>query len=121
MQQNKRVRRLRRHRRVRRKVFGTADRPRLVVFRSLRHIYAQLIDDEAGRTLVAAASTSGRVKKMLGEATGKSAESRAVGRAIAEEAHAKGHRRVVFDRGGYAYHGRVKVLAEAARESGLEF
>ncbi len=106
---------------MRKKVFGTADRPRLVVFRSLKHIYAQLIDDEAGTTLAAAGSTSRQVKQMLGAATGKAAESTAVGRVIAEKARAKGHARVVFDRGGYVYHGRVKALAEAAREAGLEF
>ncbi len=121
MERSNRSRRLRRHRRVRKKVFGTSERPRLVVFRSLKHIYAQLVDDSAGTTLAAAGSSSRAVKQYMGESTGKSAESRAVGTMIAEEAQAKGYRRIVFDRGGYVYHGRIKALAEAARKAGLEF
>ena len=121
MVRGKSARRLRRHRRVRKKVFGTADRPRLVVFRSLKHIYAQLIDDETGTTLAAVGSTSRRLQSGLQDAGSKSSRSAAVGKAIAEVARASGRKRVVFDRGGYAYHGRVKALAEAAREGGLEF
>jgi large subunit ribosomal protein L18 len=121
MVRGKSARRLRRHRRVRKRVFGTAGRPRLVVFRSLKHVYAQLIDDETGTTLAAVGSTSRRLRPMLHEAGSKSSQSAAVGKAIAEVARASGHRRVVFDRGGYAYHGRIKALAEAAREAGLEF
>jgi large subunit ribosomal protein L18 len=109
--------RLRIHGRIRKKVRGTAERPRLSVFRSLKHIYAQLIDDTRGRTLAAASSLEqGRTAS-----GGNVAGAREVGRLIAERALAKGIRSVVFDRGGYRYHGRVKALAEAAREAGLEF
>jgi large subunit ribosomal protein L18 len=108
--------RLRRHRRVRSKVVGTAERPRLAVYRSNRGIAAQLIDDTAGRTL-AAASTQDRSL-----AKAKRAEApAAVGKLVAERARDAGIATVVFDRGGYLYHGRVKALADAARESGLEF
>jgi large subunit ribosomal protein L18 len=108
--------RLRRHRRVRGKVSGTAERPRLVVFRSNRGIFAQLVDDEAGHTLAAAGWTS------LDTRTGsKSEQASAVGKALAEAARSAGIERCVFDRGGYLYHGRVKALAEGAREGGLEF
>jgi large subunit ribosomal protein L18 len=104
------------HRRIRRKVHGTAARPRLCVFRSLKHIYAQVIDDAQGRTLAAASSNQ------EGQANGGNlAGAKAVGKLIAERAQAKGIKKVVFDRGGYLYHGRVKALAEAAREAGLEF
>ncbi len=110
--------RLRIHRRIRRKLQGTAERPRLTVFRSLKHIYAQVIDDAAGRTLVAASSA----EKGAGIAGGGSlAGAKGVGQLIAGRAKEKGITRVVFDRGGYLYHGRVKALAEAAREAGLEF
>jgi len=116
--------RVRRHRRVRKKVQGTAERPRLCVFRSLRGIYAQVIDDEAGegqgRTLAQAES---REPGLLAEGASRrdAAAARAVGRAIGERARAAGITRVVFDRGGCLYHGRVKALAEGAREAGLEF
>lgn len=104
------------HKRIRRKVQGTAERPRLCVFRSLKHIYAQVIDDGVGRTLVAASSNQ------EGQANGGNlAGAKAIGKLIAERAQAKGIKKVVFDRGGYLYHGRVKALAEAAREAGLEF
>ena len=104
------------HTRIRRKVRGTAERPRLAIFRSLNHIYAQLIDDDSGQTL-ASAST---VEKDLRGATGGNVEAaRRVGRAIAERAIARGVEQVVFDRGGFRYHGRVKALADAAREAGL--
>ena len=108
----KRVARLRRHVRIRKKVSGTADRPRLAVFRSNRHIYAQLVDDTRATTL-AAASDAG-----LGEGD-KSARARQVGRSLAERARAAGIETAVFDRGGRLYHGRVKQLAEGAREGGL--
>ncbi len=109
-----------RHRRVRKKVAGTPGQPRLCVFRSLRAIYAQVIDDATGRTLVSASSLeSGSAK--TGQAKPKSAASIAVGKAVAERAVAQGITQVVFDRGGYKYHGRVKALAEAAREGGLRF
>lgn len=110
--------RLRVHRRIRRALRGTAQRPRLAVFRSLKHIYAQLIDDSCGRTLAAASSLeSGRRIAGGGNLHG----AREVGKLIARRALDKGIRRAVFDRGGYLYHGRVKALAEAARSAGLEF
>lgn len=110
--------RLRIHRRIRRKVRGTPERPRLCVFRSLKHIYAQVIDDTSGRTLAAASSLE---KNAPVKGGGNVAAAAAIGRLIGERALAKGIKKVVFDRGGYAYHGRVKALAEAAREAGLEF
>lgn len=104
------------HKRIRRKVQGTGERPRLTIYRSLNHIYAQVIDDERGQTLAAASTT----EKDLRDATGGNIEAaRKVGRAIAERAKEKGISEVVFDRGGYRYHGRVKALADAAREAGL--
>ena len=104
------------HRRIRRKVSGTAERPRLAIYRSLNHIYAQVIDDERGRTIASASTT----EKDLRAGTGGNVEAaRRVGRAIAERALAAGVSRVVFDRGGYVYHGRVKALTDAAREAGL--
>ena len=112
--------RLRRHRRVRRKVSGTPERPRLAVFRSLKHIYAQVIDDRSGRTLVAASTLEPDVKAQL-DGKPKVAEAEIVGRVIGERAIAKGITAVVFDRGGFLYHGRVRALAEGARASGLRF
>ena len=109
--------RARRHRRVRGKVAGTAERPRLAVFRSNRGITAQLIDDEAGRT-VASASWLGLAKSFKGD---KSAQATEVGKALAANAKSAGVEAVVFDRGGYLYHGRVKALADGAREGGLQF
>lgn len=106
------------HKRIRRKIRGTPERPRLCVFRSLRHIYAQVINDGEGRTLVSASSAD-KGARVAGGANVAGAQ--AVGRLIAERAKEKGIRKVVFDRGGYLYHGRVKALAEAAREAGLEF
>ena len=112
----KREARLRRHRRVRGKVAGTADRPRLTVFRSNRGIFAQLVDDESARTLASASWTS------LGNRTGsKTEQATAVGKALADAAKKAGVERCVFDRGGYLFHGRVKALAEGAREGGLQF
>ncbi|MFQ5381332.1 MAG: 50S ribosomal protein L18 [Dehalococcoidia bacterium] len=112
--------RLRRHARVRRKVAGTAERPRLNVFRSAVHIYAQVIDDREGRTLAAASDLD---KSLEAEVEGKNKTERAgiVGRVIAERAREANVGQVIFDRGGYRYHGRVKALAAAARESGLGF
>ena len=109
--------RLKRHKRVRAKVSGTPERPRLNVFRSEKNIYAQIIDDVAGHTLAAASSLD---KEIPGNGGNKEA-ARAVGKLIAERAKAKGIGTVVFDRGGYLYHGRVAELAEGAREGGLEF
>ena len=113
-----RAARVRRHARVRKVVAGTEHKPRLAVFRSLTHIYAQVIDDDAGRTL-AAASTLG--KDLKGAAGNKTAQAKAVGSAVAQKAKAAGVTKVVFDRGGNRYHGRVKALADAAREAGLQF
>jgi large subunit ribosomal protein L18 len=109
--------RLRRHRRVRGKVRGTAERPRLAVFRSNRGIFAQLVDDDAGKT-VAAASWVGLPKSFKGD---KSEQATEVGKTLAEAAKKAGVETVVFDRGGYLFHGRVKALAEGAREGGLSF
>jgi large subunit ribosomal protein L18 len=120
MSEQSRIARKRRHRRVRKKVFGTASQPRLNVFRSLRHIHAQIINDEVGHTLVSASTLDGELKKQI-EGLDKTAQARVVGKALAERALAQGVTRVVFDRGGYKYHGRVKALAEGSREGGLEF
>jgi large subunit ribosomal protein L18 len=112
--------RARRKRRIRKKVFGSPGRPRLTVFRSHRHIYAQVIDDLAGRTIAAASSHKiGQVPD--DPPTGKTSVARAVGVAVASACREKGIEKVVFDRNGYLYHGRVKALAEAARKSGLKF
>jgi large subunit ribosomal protein L18 len=110
----------RRHRRVRSKVSGSGDRPRLNVFRSLKHIYAQVIDDNAGHTLAAASTIDGELTAQC-NGLDKTECAKLVGRVIADRAKAAGVSAVVFDRGGYQYHGRVKALAEAAREAGLEF
>lgn len=113
--------RKRRHLRVRAKVSGTSERPRLNVFRSNEHIYAQIIDDTVGHTLVAASTLEKEVRERFPEEHPKVVEARVVGQVIGERARAKGITRVVFDRGGYKYHGRVKALADGAREAGLEF
>lgn len=112
--------RKRRHRRVRGRLSGTAERPRLNVYRSLENMYAQVIDDEQGHTLVSASSND---KEIASECEGKNKTEAAaiVGKTVAERAKAAGISTVVFDRGGFRYHGRVKALAEAAREAGLEF
>jgi large subunit ribosomal protein L18 len=114
------VRRERRQRRVRAKIAGTLERPRLNVFRSARHIFAQLIDDSKGHTIVAASTLDEQVRARAKEMD-KKAEAKAVGQLLAERALAKGLKKVVFDRGGYQYHGRVQSLAEGSREGGLEF
>ena|SRR5215471_16656137 len=112
----------RRHRRVRAKVSGTPQRPRLNVFRSSVHIYAQVIDDERGHTLVAAGSHEADLKaRNAAEHMTKTEKATAVGQLVAERAKAAGITQVVFDRGGFLYHGRIKALADAAREGGLEF
>ena len=116
---SKREARERRHRRVRKRVSGTAERPRLCVFRSNRHIYAQVIDDVAGRTL-AAASTVEVDLRSAGVQTGNVEAAKTVGRLVGERAKAAGVERAVFDRGGWKYHGRVAALCDAAREAGLE-
>jgi large subunit ribosomal protein L18 len=106
------------HKRIRNKIAGTTERPRLAVFRSMNHIYAQVIDDTKGVTLVSASSTE---PDLRGRSGGNIAAAKEIGKLIAERAKEKGINRVVFDRGGYIYHGRVRNLAEAAREAGLEF
>jgi large subunit ribosomal protein L18 len=118
LKESKNKHRQRIHRRIRRRFAGTPERPRLSVFRSLKHIYAQVIDDQAGRTLVAASS---RDLKVAAGSGGNVASAVEVGKRIAERAKENGITAVVFDRGGYRYHGRVKALADAAREAGLEF
>ena len=110
--------RYRRHLRVRQKVAGTAERPRLVVFRSLKHIYAQLVNDDLGVTLLGVGDSSEGVQV---EGKGKIGRGKAVGKLLAEKAKAGGITKVVFDRGGYRYHGRVQAVADGAREGGLEF
>ncbi len=115
--QNSNVARLRRHERVRKNISGTAEKPRLNVFRSLNHIYAQIIDDTKGITLVSASSLDKAFEGKGGNAEG----AKVVGKMVAERALEKGIKTVVFDRGGYIYHGRVAALAEGAREAGLEF
>lgn len=112
--------RKKRHLRIRNKIFGTRERPRLNVYRSLNNIYAQVIDDDAGVTLAAASTLSPELKGRL-KSGGNVEAAAAVGELIAKKAVEKGIKRVVFDRGGYIYHGRVKALAEAARKNGLEF
>lgn len=120
MSRSKREMRLRRHRRVRRKVFGTAARPRLCVFRSLKHIYAQIIDDTQGHTLVAASSAEPSFRQEVGYG-GNVEAARKVGEILAQRAKEKGIEKIAFDRGGYLYHGRVAALAEGARAGGLQF
>jgi large subunit ribosomal protein L18 len=112
--------RQRRHARVRQKISGSANRPRLNVYRSLLHIYAQVIDDESGRTLVSASSLEPAVREQVAGLP-KLEQAKVVGKILAERARAKGIESVVFDRGGYPYHGRVQALAEASREGGLVF
>jgi len=108
------------HQRVRTRVEGTPDRPRLCVYRSIGHIYAQVIDDRSGQTLVSASSLDAETKKGL-KGGGNIAAAKVIGKIVAERAKAAGLKLVVFDRGGYKYHGRVKALADAAREAGLQF
>ncbi len=113
--------RARRQRRVRAKVSGVAERPRLNVFRSNQHIYAQVVDDSSHHTLAAASTLDPAVQEALEAEHAKQAQAAVVGRVVAERAQEKGIETVVFDRGGYRYHGRVRALAEAAREAGLKF
>jgi len=115
---NSRAARARRHRRIRKRVIGTPARPRLSVFRSLKHIYAQVIDDSRGMTL---ASASSNEVKLRGADGAKTSRAQSVGALIAQRARDAGVEKVVFDRGGYIYHGRVQALADAAREAGLDF
>jgi large subunit ribosomal protein L18 len=117
---NRRKARARRHTYIRKRVKGTPERPRLNVFRSLKHIYAQVVDDTAGETLASASTIDSDVRDQLDGLT-KTEQAQVVGKVVAERALAKDIGKVVFDRGGYKYHGRVKALAEAAREAGLDF
>jgi large subunit ribosomal protein L18 len=110
----------RRHQRVRAHASGTPERPRLSVFRSLRHIVAQVIDDAAGKTLASASTLDPEVRAQLGDLN-KTGQAKLVGKVLAERAQKAGIKQVVFDRGGYRYHGRVKALADASREAGLDF
>ena len=118
--QDKELLRKKRHRRVRYKVSGTAERPRLNVSRSIQHIYAQLIDDASGSTLAAASTVDPTLRTTL-KSGGNVEAAKAVGQLIAERGQAKGITSVVFDRGGYKYHGRIQALADGAREAGLQF
>jgi large subunit ribosomal protein L18 len=120
MTHNKQAARARRHARVRKKVIGSVARPRLAVFRSNKHISAQVIDDHAGRTLAAASSVEKDVRTSILSGTGNADAATVVGRMVAERAKAAGITQVVFDRGGFLYHGRVAAVAEAARQAGLE-
>jgi large subunit ribosomal protein L18 len=106
---------------VRKRVHGTSGRPRLVVYRSLKHIYAQIVDDDGNKCLVGVGSNSPEVKEVRSEAKGKVGVSSLVGKLVAAKALAAGIEQVAFDRGGYLYHGRVKALADGAREAGLKF
>jgi large subunit ribosomal protein L18 len=117
---SKNVVRKRVHSRIRKKIQGTGERPRLKIFRSLNHIYAQIIDDVKGVTLASASSLDKEIRA-VNKAGGSAAGAKSVGTEIAKRAKSKGIETVVYDRGGYNYHGRVKVLAEAAREAGLKF
>ncbi len=119
MDKRHRMRKLR-HSRVRRRLAGTPERPRLNVFRSLRHIYAQVIDDSTGRTLVSASTLDSELRAQMSGQT-KKAQARLVGKALAQRAQPAGIKQVAFDRGGYRYHGRIKELADGSREGGLEF
>ena len=116
----KQAARLKRRQRIRRKISGSEARPRLSVFRSTRHLYAQIIDDGQGRTLVAASTLSGEIKEKLGGLK-KADAAKEVGKLLAAKAREKGISRVVFDRSGFLYHGRVKAVAESCRENGLVF
>jgi large subunit ribosomal protein L18 len=120
MRETRNEARIRRHARVRQKIAGTSDVPRLSVFRSLKHIYAQIIDDQVGHTLVSASTLDADVRAQI-DGLSKLEQAQLVGKRVAEKALSKGVTRVVFDRGGYAYHGRVKALADASREGGLVF
>lgn len=118
--QNRRLQRIKRHLRIRKKVFGTAEKPRLSVFRSEKHIYAQLIDDTKGCTILSASTLDPELRQKVTKTYNKEA-AKQVGMLIAQRALAKGISQVVFDRGGFKYHGRIKELADAAREVGLKF
>jgi len=118
----RREKRLRRHKRIRKKVFGTPERPRLSVYRSLHHFYAQIIDDTEGHTLVSASTLDPEFEKLTGKRGGKSIkDAQVVAEILAKRALEKGIKKVVFDRGGFKYHGKIKAFADKCRELGLEF
>ncbi len=117
---NRKEQRGKRHRRIRKKVFGTAERPRMAVYKSLKHMYVQIINDEIGHTIVSAATNEKAISEAI-KGMSKTEQAKYLGRVIAERATQKGIKKVVFDRGGFKYQGRVQALAEAAREAGLEF
>ena len=119
--QDKRFRRQRTHRRLRNRIKGSAERPRLAVFKSLRYVYAQLINDQAGTTLAQANSRESSILDKLEKGAGNAAAAKSVGETLAERALDLGIKQVVFDRAGFLYHGKVRALAEGAREKGLEF
>ena len=119
---SRRERRIRRHKRIRKKVFGTPERPRLAVYRSLQHFYAQIIDDTKGHTLVSASTLDPEFEKLTGKRGGKSiADAQKVAEILVKRALEKGIKKVVFDRGGFMYHGKIKAFADRCRELGLEF
>ncbi len=119
---SRKEKRLRRHKRIRKKVFGTPERPRLAVYRSLNHFYAQIIDDTTGRTLVFASTLDPEYEKLAGKRGGKSIEAvQKVAEVLVKKALEKGIKKVVFDRGGFIYHGKIKAFADKCRELGLEF
>ena len=117
---NRSLRRKIRHKRIRKKIFGTPERLRLNVYKSLKHIYAQIIDDTKGHTLVSASTLDPSIREQI-KGLSKTEKAKVIGKILAERAVAKGITKVVFDRGGYKYHGRVKALAEGAREGGVQF
>ncbi|MFN4189560.1 MAG: 50S ribosomal protein L18 [Pseudothermotoga sp.] len=118
--QDRRSQRIKRHLRIRKKIFGTAEKPRLSVFKSQRHIYVQLIDDTKGHTILSASTLDPELRQKIAKTYNKEA-AKEVGKLIAQRALSKGINQVVFDRGGFKYHGRIKELADAAREVGLKF
>jgi large subunit ribosomal protein L18 len=120
MRETRSAARKRRHARVRARLFGTAQVPRLSVFRSLKHVYAQIIDDVAGHTLVSASTLDADIREQIAGLS-KTEQAKVVGQRLAEKALSKGVTQVVFDRSGYLYHGRIRALADASRESGLQF
>ncbi len=117
---NRKEQRVKRHRRIRKKVLGTAERPRMSVFKSLKHMYVQIIDDEKGHTLVSASTNEKEIREAI-KGMSKTEQAKYLGKVIAERALERGIKKVVFDRGGFKYQGRVQALADAAREAGLEF
>jgi large subunit ribosomal protein L18 len=118
---NRKEARVRRHVRLRKKLSGTTERPRLSVYRSLHHIYVQIIDDVEGKTLLSASTVDPEVRAQLNGHGGNIESAKVIGKLIAQKAQEKGIKKIIFDRGGYDYHGRVAALADAARENGLEF